>query len=107
MLAIEQDSTNGQQPHDHQDHAHAAATTPALSLQAITAPRTVSPQDRTRFEENIGEIFASLGMDLNTPGTAETPRRFLQAMIDATAGYEGDPKLVTVFPTECHGDAHC
>jgi GTP cyclohydrolase IA len=99
MLAIEQD-TNGQRPHEH-----AASST--LSLDAITSPRTVSPEDRARFEENIGEIFASLGMDLNTPGTAQTPRRFLQAMIDATSGYEGDPKLVTVFPTECHGDANC
>ncbi len=46
-------------------------------------------------------------MDLDTPGTAETPRRFLQAQIDATSGYDGDPKLVTVNPTECHGDASC
>ncbi|MGH2456609.1 MAG: GTP cyclohydrolase I, partial [Candidatus Limnocylindria bacterium] len=29
------------------------------------------------------------------------------ALIDATDGYDGDPKLVTVFPTECHGDASC
>jgi GTP cyclohydrolase I len=46
-------------------------------------------------------------MDLDTPGTADTPRRFLQAMFDATEGYAGDPKLVTVFPTECQGDANC
>lgn len=46
-------------------------------------------------------------MDLETSGTVDTPRRFVQALIDATAGYEGDPKLVTVFPTECHGDANC
>jgi GTP cyclohydrolase I len=52
-------------------------------------------------------MFGALGMDLDTPGTQETPRRFLQALIDATNGYDGDPKLVTVFPTECHGDASC
>jgi hypothetical protein len=28
-------------------------------------------------------------------------------MFDATDGYAGDPKLVTVFPTECYGDASC
>src|SRR4051812_9993634 len=39
-------------------------------------------------------------MDLATPGTRETPRRFLQAMFDATAGYCGDPKLRTAFPSE-------
>ena len=46
-----------------------------------------------------------LGLDLATPGTTETPRRFLQALFDATDGYEGDPKLMTAFPTECHGGA--
>ena len=39
-------------------------------------------------------------MDLATPGTRETPRRFLQALLDATAGYDGDPKLRTAFPSE-------
>jgi GTP cyclohydrolase I len=39
-------------------------------------------------------------MDLDTPGTVDTPRRFLQAMFDATAGYDGDPKLRTAFPSE-------
>ncbi len=42
-----------------------------------------------------------------TPGTAATPRRFLRALYDATEGYQGDPKLSTVFPTECHGGASC
>jgi GTP cyclohydrolase I len=55
----------------------------------------------------MAEIFEALGMDLDTPGTADTPRRFIQALIDATKGYEGDPKLVTVFPTECLGGANC
>jgi GTP cyclohydrolase I len=103
MLAIEQDgngNANGRHPHGETD--------PRLSLDQLTLPpRTFTEEDRSRFEANLGEIFGALGMDLNTPGTAETPRRFLQAMIDATAGYEGDPKLVTVFPTECHGDANC
>ena len=39
-------------------------------------------------------------MDLATPGTRETPRRLLQALVDATAGYDGDPKLRTTFPSE-------
>ena len=69
--------------------------------------RSLGPQQRGRFEAYLGEILGSLGMNLGEPGTAETPRRFLQALIDATNGYEGDPKLVTVFPTECHGDASC
>lgn len=71
------------------------------------APRTISPDDRRRFERYLAEILATLGMDLATEGTSQTPRRFLQALIDATAGYEGDEKLVTVFPTECHGGTSC
>ena len=46
-------------------------------------------------------------MDLDTPGTADTPRRYLAALFEATDGYDGDPKLLTAFPTECHGGASC
>jgi len=63
-------------------------------------PRTISSDDWRRYERYVGEIFAALGMELSTPGTRETPRRFLQALHDATAGYDGDPKLYTAFPSE-------
>jgi GTP cyclohydrolase I len=76
-------------------------------LDRLTAARNVSPADRERFQSAIAEILDAAGLDLDTPGTAETPRRFLQALFDATDGYEGDPKLVTAFPTECHGGASC
>jgi GTP cyclohydrolase I len=46
-------------------------------------------------------------MDLDTPATADTPRRFLRALFDATAGYDGDTKLETVFETECRGGPDC
>jgi GTP cyclohydrolase IA len=82
----------------------AAAAHPAWLAEHV---RTIDPADRQRFEGYLSEILGSLGMRLDEPGTADTPRRFLQALIDATDGYEGDPKLVTVFPTECHGDASC
>jgi GTP cyclohydrolase I len=65
--------------------------------------RQIDPEDWRRFEGYIGEIFAALGLDLDTPGTRDTPRRFLEALFDATAGYEGDPKLLTAFPAEGHG----
>jgi GTP cyclohydrolase I len=65
-----------------------------------TRPRQITAEDRARFEAGLAEIFAALGMDLDTPGTRDTPRRFLEALVDATAGYEGDPKLLTAFPTE-------
>jgi GTP cyclohydrolase I len=63
-------------------------------------PRGLRPEDRDRFEGYMAEIFDALGMELDEPGTRETPKRFLQALFDATAGYDGDPKLRTAFPTE-------
>jgi GTP cyclohydrolase I len=76
-------------------------------LLGTNSVRRISPEQRARFESGVAEMFAALGMDLDTPGTAETPRRFVQALIDATNGYDGDPKLITVFPTECHSDSSC
>jgi GTP cyclohydrolase I len=59
------------------------------------------------IQEWVAEIFSAFGMHLDTPGTRRTPERFLQALLDATVGYEGDPKLVTAFPTECRGGPDC
>jgi GTP cyclohydrolase I len=72
-----------------------------------TLTRSLSDTDRARFERYIAEIFEAAGLDLDTPGTSATPHRFLQALFDATEGYEGDPKLLTAFPTECHGGTSC
>jgi GTP cyclohydrolase I len=63
-------------------------------------PRAIAPEDWRRYESYVGEIFTALGMNLASPGTRDTPRRFLQALRDATAGYDGDPKLRTAFPNE-------
>lgn len=63
-------------------------------------PRHVASADMLRFEGYVSEILAAFGMDLATPGTRETPQRFVQALFDATAGYDGDEKLRTVFPSE-------
>ena len=87
-------------------HTDRAAAEPQIAWLAEDV-RAIDPAQRARYEGYLGEILGSLGLDLDTPGTAETPRRFLQALVDATSGYNGDPKLVTVFPTECYGDASC
>jgi GTP cyclohydrolase I len=67
----------------------------------------ISQEDWSRYQSNLAEILEALGMRLDTPGTTDTPRRFLQALYDSTEGYDGDPKLVTVFPTECYGGTSC
>src|SRR3954464_10105301 len=62
--------------------------------------RSITPEEWARYESHVAEIFSAFGMDLATPGTRDTPRRFLQAMFGATGGYCGDPKLRTAFPSE-------
>jgi GTP cyclohydrolase I len=64
------------------------------------APRHIATPDFDRFDRHLAEILDALGMDLDTPGTRDTPRRFLQALVDSTAGYDGDAKLRTAFPAE-------
>jgi GTP cyclohydrolase I len=75
----------------------------ATRLQA----REITDEQMQRFEGYASEIFAAMGMDLNTPATKDTPRRFIKALFDATEGYDGDPKLLKVFDTECRGDPDC
>jgi GTP cyclohydrolase IA len=70
-------------------------------------PRRISEIQMRKFEGYAAEILTALGMNLNTPSTAETPHRFIQALYDATEGYEGDPKLIKVFATECWGGSDC
>jgi GTP cyclohydrolase I len=89
--------------HKVNGNAHRRDTIPV----AKAPGRALGEDQLKQYEGYLAEIFTSLGLDLNTPGTRDTPRRYLQALVDSTAGYDGDPKLVTVFPTECHGGADC
>ena len=82
-------------------HDHDAAA--ALDLTA----RDVSDAQLRTFERYAAEMFAAFGMDVTTPATVDTPRRFVRALFDATEGYDGDPKLLTVFETECRGGPDC
>src|SRR3954468_20711584 len=69
--------------------------------------RHLSDDQILTFESYAAEIFGALGMNLDTASTRDTPRRFVRALIDATDGYDGDPKLLTVFETECRGGPDC
>jgi len=69
--------------------------------------RNISSEEIHKFEGYASEILSALGLDLNTPATKDTPRRFIRALFDATEGYDGDPKLLKVFSTECRGDPDC
>jgi GTP cyclohydrolase I len=75
----------------------------ALELQT----RQISTETFDKFEGYISEIFSALGLDLTSPATKDTPRRFIKALYDATEGYDGDPKLLRIFQTECRGEPDC
>ncbi len=75
----------------------------AMKLQS----RDISEAQFQKFEGYAAEIFSAFGLDLNTPATQDTPRRFIKALFDATEGYDGDPKLLRVFDTECRGEPDC
>jgi GTP cyclohydrolase IA len=69
--------------------------------------RSIPDEQIKRFEGYASEIFSAFGMDVTTPATKDTPRRFIRALFDATEGYDGDPKLLRVFETECRGEPDC
>ncbi len=75
----------------------------ALDLQR----RDVSEDQLRLFERYAAEIFGAFGLDLSTPATVDTPRRFIRALYDITAGYDGDPKVLKVFETECRDGPDC
>ncbi len=75
----------------------------AMSLQA----RKLSEEQLQKFEGYAAEMFEAFGLDLNTPGTVDTPRRFVRALYESTDGYEGDANLLRIFATECRGGPDC
>jgi GTP cyclohydrolase I len=85
--------------HDHRS--------PDLPAGTELRPRRLSEAQVRKFEGYAAEILNALGMDLKTPATVDTPRRYIQALIDSTDGYEGDPKLLKTFETECRGEPDC
>ncbi len=94
-------------PDDRVESSHLQADPEDEVLWEAVRPRSVTLERWERFQRYVAEIFEAFGMDLETPGTNRTPERFLQALLDSTSGYEGDPKLLTAFPTECRGGPDC
>ncbi len=90
-------------------HGHEKSETceEELCAELALSHRAVSDEQMRKFAGYAAEIFSAFGLDVNTPGTEDTPRRFIQALHDATEGYDGDPKLLKAFPTECRGGPDC
>src|SRR5438552_15321466 len=88
-------------------HVHLPHDEEEIRAPELVRHRELGPEQWERFEGYMAEIFGAFGLRADTPGTRETPRRFVRALYDATEGYEGDPKLLTAFPTECKGGPSC
>ncbi len=69
--------------------------------------RDITDEQILRFEGYAAEMFSAFGLNLTTPATVETPRRFIRALYEVTAGYDGDPKVLKVFEKECHDGPDC
>lgn len=69
--------------------------------------RDLTDEQIRRFERYAAEMFGAFGLDLTTPATIDTPRRFVRALLDVTAGYDGDPKVLKVFEKECRDGSDC
>jgi GTP cyclohydrolase I len=80
---------------------------PDLETAMALRRRRIADEDMRRFEGYMAEMLTAFGLDLQTQATERTPERFVRALFDATEGYEGDPKLLTVFDTECRGGPDC
>lgn len=89
------------------EHLHVEPDEDVLDTAMQLHQRSLSGEQIQKFENYIAEIFGAVGMDLDTPATRDTPRRFMRALLDMTEGYEGDPKLLKVFSTECRGAPDC
>jgi GTP cyclohydrolase I len=97
---------------DHVLHAELGVISDPDFVDALRAElglrhRQISKEQLQELEGYAAKIFRAFGMDLDTPATRETPRRFIRALYDVTAGYEGDPKLIKAFPTECRCEPDC
>ncbi|MBI2536269.1 MAG: GTP cyclohydrolase I [Gemmatimonadetes bacterium] len=73
----------------------------ALPMHKGKQRQALSQEEFDRFEGYLTAILGRLGLARGVPGTQDTPGRWLRAMIEMTGGYDGDPKLETVFPGEC------
>jgi GTP cyclohydrolase I len=88
-------------------HTHDSQEADEINEALTVQQRVISPEQIRRFEGYMAEIFTAFGMDLNTSATIDTPRRYIAALRDVTDGYDGDPKVLKVFPTECRGGPDC
>ena len=99
---------NHDHDHEHIHHEHMGMEEEEDYNEAVEViKRSIPEEQKRKFEGYAAEILAALGMDMATPSTTDTPRRFIQALIDSTEGYDGDPKLLKTFQTECRGEPDC
>jgi GTP cyclohydrolase I len=78
--------------------ASTAGGAPLLTNPTRGPRQAIDAAQRQRFEGYLRDIFVALGMPADLPVTAETPRRFLNALVEATSGYCEDQRLDAMDP---------
>ena len=81
------------------DRRRAKPTPHGLSRIPARSPRRTGPATGATWPRSSRRSGCRSGR----PARGTRPERFLRALFEATAGYDGDPKLVTTFPTESDG----
>lgn len=71
------------------------------SFVSAVGRKPLSSRERARFESYMAEIFSRSGMDLDSEPCKRTPHRWVQALVDMTEGYNGDPNIEVAFKREC------
>ncbi len=79
--------------------------------QVVRSPRSslerTSSDQLRKFEGYVNEIFAALGMDMDSAGIKEMPLRFVRALFDARRGFESGPHALRRLETECQSGPAC
>jgi GTP cyclohydrolase I len=107
LARLESTEHRRHEPHPGEGEGRPGPVLISSQLGAAGGRRPLDAAERARYEAVLGELLGRLGLNVDTAGTIETPRRMLAALVEATDGYDGDPKLITAFPTECHGGSSC
>ncbi len=60
--------------------------------------RKITEEQIHKFEGYTAEILTGMGMDINTPSTQETPRRYIQALSKRPKGTTATPNCSRPLP---------
>ena len=94
-------------PGDTMTHSHNGALDTAAAVLRATFHALSPTSSCDRFEGYAAEMFAAFGMEREHALDDRHPAPLRAGHARRDGGYDGDPKLLTVFETECQGGPDC